>query len=74
MLAHTWDSRADRVRQPIDAIYGLSDSMALISREIALELGKCSPDMPVVGINGDPSALARNEPRHQPSDWFGAGL
>jgi signal transduction histidine kinase/AraC-like DNA-binding protein/ABC-type sugar transport system substrate-binding protein len=45
-------------KQSIDAIYGLSDSLALLGREITLELGKCNSDIPVVGINGDPLALA----------------
>lgn len=44
-------------RFPIDAIIGLSDTLALIGCEIALELGLCSRSVPVVGINGDPSAL-----------------
>jgi signal transduction histidine kinase/DNA-binding LacI/PurR family transcriptional regulator len=43
---------------PIDAIYGLSDSLALIGHQIGLELGCCTENAVVVGINGDPQALA----------------
>jgi ABC-type sugar transport system substrate-binding protein len=52
------NSALKRSRFPIDAIYGLSDSLALLGKEIALELGRCKADIPVVGINGDPLALA----------------
>jgi signal transduction histidine kinase/AraC-like DNA-binding protein len=48
----------EQIQKPIDALYGLSDSLALVGREIALKLGRCKPDIPVVGINGDPMALA----------------
>jgi signal transduction histidine kinase/AraC-like DNA-binding protein len=48
----------EQSQSPIDAIYGLSDSLALLGKEIALKLGRCKPDIPVVGINGDPMALA----------------
>jgi len=43
---------------PIDAIYGLSDSLALLGQQIALELGFCTANPIVVGINGDPLGLA----------------
>ena len=43
---------------PVDAIFGLSDSLALLGRKIAVEMGFCDNSVPVVGINGDPLALA----------------
>ncbi len=43
---------------PIDAILGFSDSLALLTQQIALERGLCNPATPIVGINGDPQALA----------------
>lgn len=43
---------------PIDAIFGLSDSLALLGQQAALEMGRCAKNVPVVGINGDPPALA----------------
>ncbi len=47
-----------QAERPIDAVYGLSDSLALLGREIALQLGCCRADVPLVGINGEPLALA----------------
>jgi signal transduction histidine kinase/AraC-like DNA-binding protein len=42
----------------IDAIFGLSDSQALAGRDAAQALSLLSPNTLVVGINGDPLALA----------------
>jgi signal transduction histidine kinase/AraC-like DNA-binding protein len=42
----------------IDAIVGISDSVALASRDAAQTLGLVDKDTLVVGINGDPLALA----------------
>ena len=41
-----------------DALFGLSDSIALAGAEIGRELGWLSSDVIIVGINGDPLALA----------------
>jgi signal transduction histidine kinase/AraC-like DNA-binding protein/DNA-binding LacI/PurR family transcriptional regulator len=46
------------INEPIDAIYGLSDSLALAGRNAAEQLGLLSDRAPVVGINGDSFALA----------------
>lgn len=43
---------------PVDAIFGISDSVALAGRDAARALGVISPDTTVVGINGDPLAIA----------------
>lgn len=42
---------------PLNAIFGLSDSVALAGRKAAEELGLLNPDTLVAGINGDPQAL-----------------
>ncbi|HWQ16185.1 MAG TPA: helix-turn-helix domain-containing protein, partial [Roseiflexaceae bacterium] len=44
--------------EPPDAIFGLSDSLALAARDCARQLGLFRRGTPVVGINGDPQALA----------------
>jgi AraC-like DNA-binding protein/ABC-type sugar transport system substrate-binding protein/putative methionine-R-sulfoxide reductase with GAF domain len=44
--------------EPPDAIFGLSDSLALAARDCAQTMGLLRPGTPVVGINGDPLALA----------------
>jgi signal transduction histidine kinase/AraC-like DNA-binding protein/ABC-type sugar transport system substrate-binding protein len=44
--------------EPIDAIFGLSDSLALVGRDVGRELGKLTDSTVIMGINGDPSALA----------------
>jgi signal transduction histidine kinase/AraC-like DNA-binding protein len=44
--------------RPVDAIFGLSDCLALASRDICLSLGLITPDAPVVGIGGTPEAMA----------------
>ncbi|MDB5078216.1 MAG: two-component hybrid sensor and regulator [Chloroflexi bacterium] len=41
-----------------NVIFGLSDSLALTARKAAEELGLLTPETIVVGINGDPEALA----------------
>ncbi len=43
---------------PIDAIFGLSDSLALAGRDTGHALGLLPERALIVGINGDPSALA----------------
>lgn len=43
---------------PIDAVFGLSDSLALAGRDAGRALGIVTPDTLIVGINGDPLALA----------------
>jgi signal transduction histidine kinase/AraC-like DNA-binding protein len=44
--------------QPLDAVIGLSDPLALAGRDTGQELGWLGPKTLVVGINGDPLALA----------------
>ena len=43
---------------PIDAIFGLSDSLAIAARDAAAAQGLLAPGTLVVGFNGDPRALA----------------
>ncbi len=43
---------------PIDAIFGLSNSLALAGRDAARALGLTHEHTIIVGINGDPAALA----------------
>jgi signal transduction histidine kinase/AraC-like DNA-binding protein/DNA-binding LacI/PurR family transcriptional regulator len=43
---------------PFDAIFGISDSLALAARDAARNLGLLTAETVVVGINGDPLALA----------------
>ncbi len=45
-------------REPFDGLYGLSDTLALVGLDICRELGLLVPGAPVVGINGDPLAIA----------------
>jgi len=45
----------------IDAIFGLSDSLALAGRDACLQLGVIDERAVVVGINGDPLAIAAIE-------------
>ncbi|MBX3062254.1 MAG: helix-turn-helix domain-containing protein [Anaerolineae bacterium] len=47
-----------RLSQPIDAIFGLSDTIAMAARNVAEEMGLLLPQTYVAGINGDPLALA----------------
>ncbi|HEU5100956.1 MAG TPA: ATP-binding protein, partial [Roseiflexaceae bacterium] len=56
-----YDSIVAAMRQldrPIDAIFGFSDSLALAGRDAGRALGLLSERVLIVGINGDPSALA----------------
>ncbi len=43
---------------PLDAIFGISDSLALAARDAAQKLGFLTPETVIFGINGDPLALA----------------
>ncbi|MFZ4850902.1 MAG: helix-turn-helix domain-containing protein [Caldilinea sp.] len=43
---------------PFRGIFGLSDTLALVSRELCAQQGLLAPDAVVVGINGDPLAIA----------------
>ncbi len=45
----------------IDAIFGLSDSLALAGRDACRKLGVIGKDTLIVGINGDPLAIAAIE-------------
>jgi signal transduction histidine kinase/AraC-like DNA-binding protein len=56
-----YDQIAAAMRQlsaPIDAIFGLSDSLALAARDAGRALGLLHDHTLIVGINGDPSALS----------------
>jgi signal transduction histidine kinase/AraC-like DNA-binding protein/ABC-type sugar transport system substrate-binding protein/CheY-like chemotaxis protein len=44
--------------RPIDAIFGLSDSLALAARDAGRALGLIDRSTLIVGVNGDPLALA----------------
>lgn len=46
------------ITTPFDGILGLSDSLALAGRDAARSAGLIKPETVVVGINGDPLALA----------------
>lgn len=45
-------------RRPFDAVFGLSDSLALAGRDAATAQGLLTANALVVGLNGDPLALA----------------
>ncbi len=48
-----------QLERPPDAIFGLSDSLALAARDAVQMLGLFEPSWPlIVGVNGDPLALA----------------
>lgn len=47
-----------QLERPPDVIFGLSDTLALAGRAVAAELGLLTPQTLVVGISGDPEALA----------------
>ncbi|MCG8349578.1 MAG: substrate-binding domain-containing protein [Chloroflexales bacterium] len=47
-----------KLETPIDAIFGFSDSVALAARDAGHELGVIDAQTLVVGVNGDPLALA----------------
>src|SRR5262245_54996290 len=42
----------------VDAIFGLSDSIAIAARDVCLSLGRIDNDTLILGINGDPLALS----------------
>jgi signal transduction histidine kinase/AraC-like DNA-binding protein/ABC-type sugar transport system substrate-binding protein len=44
--------------RPVDALFGLSDSLALAARNTAQELGVWHERILIAGVNGDPQALA----------------
>ncbi len=46
------------VATPVDALMGISDPLALAARDTAQRLGLLTPETVIVGINGDPLALA----------------
>jgi signal transduction histidine kinase/ABC-type sugar transport system substrate-binding protein/AraC-like DNA-binding protein len=46
------------LRAPVDAIFGLSDSIALAARDALRALGLLGPETLIAGVNGDPLALA----------------
>jgi signal transduction histidine kinase/ABC-type sugar transport system substrate-binding protein/AraC-like DNA-binding protein len=46
------------VRQPIDAVIGISDSLALAASHAGRSLGAVGDQTIIIGINGDPLALA----------------
>lgn len=58
LLEHDTDWIAAFADHPIAAIFGLSDPLALAGRDAARRLGLLAADTLVVGINGDPLALA----------------
>ena len=41
-----------------DAVFGLSDTLALVAREVGDALSVLAPHVQIVGINGDPMAMA----------------
>ncbi len=43
---------------PIDALFGISDSLALAARDAGRASGMITPNTLIVGINGDPAAFA----------------
>ena len=47
-----------QVSGPIDAIFGMSDTVALTGREAGLELGLIHQQTPIVSIGGNPATLA----------------
>ncbi len=58
---HAYPQIVEALRQytePIDAIFGLSDSLALAARDAGRALGVIDAKTRIVGINGDPLALA----------------
>jgi diguanylate cyclase (GGDEF)-like protein len=43
--------------RPVDAIFGLSDSILFAARDAGLKTGMVNPETVLVGLNGDPQAL-----------------
>ncbi len=52
------DEGGDQHGGPIGAIFGLSDSLALAARDVGRALGLIDAHTIIVGVNGDPLALA----------------
>jgi ABC-type sugar transport system substrate-binding protein len=48
----------ERADLQVDAIFGLSDSIAIAARDVCQSLGRMDSDTLILGINGDPLALA----------------
>jgi signal transduction histidine kinase/AraC-like DNA-binding protein/DNA-binding LacI/PurR family transcriptional regulator len=48
----------EKAPEPPHGIIGISDPLVLAARDAAAKLGRLRPDMVLVGINGDPLALA----------------
>jgi signal transduction histidine kinase/AraC-like DNA-binding protein/ABC-type sugar transport system substrate-binding protein len=60
---YTWaypqiETALKQLTTPPDVIFGLSDTLALLGLDIAQQLGLLTPEVLVVGIFGDPQALA----------------
>jgi signal transduction histidine kinase/AraC-like DNA-binding protein/ABC-type sugar transport system substrate-binding protein len=56
-LAHLQGSLS-AFKTPFDAVFGLSDSLALAGRDACREHGLLKPETLIVGVNADPVALA----------------
>lgn len=44
--------------QPFDAVFGLSDTLAFAGRDVGCHLGLMDAETVIVGVNGDPLAIA----------------
>lgn len=55
---HQIETAMRQFDRPIDAIFGLSDSLALAARDVGRKLGFVNSKTIIAGINGDPLALA----------------
>lgn len=51
-------ARLRTINAPLDAIFGFSDGLALLARDLGRELGVVHDKTLVVGIDGDPLAIA----------------
>ncbi|HQY92882.1 substrate-binding domain-containing protein, partial [Caldilinea sp.] len=60
-LLHEADRWTSQVGGRIDAVFGLSDSLALAGRDACRKLGIIDDKTIIVGINGDPLAIAAIE-------------
>lgn len=56
--AETLRAVLEGTREPFDGLFGLSDTLALVGLDVCRDLGLLIPGAPVVGINGDPLAIA----------------
>ncbi|MBN1119770.1 MAG: substrate-binding domain-containing protein [Anaerolineae bacterium] len=52
------EAALQQIRIPIDAIFGLSDPIALAARDVLRSLGRAEDSILIAGVNGDPLALA----------------